>query len=536
MMTDASDKSVLCFGLLSTVDLDPRESQDFLSDLVLNAIFESPYEVPDSDQEPRPLTCRRRRCAARSTLRSAVASLLGGRPRRSSILRRDARCGRSTSSTRCPAPGRFASTRPRSLRRRARGLRAGAAERPLRSLPDPALLRRRPRPRPGAARHRPLHAGCRFGSRGGAAGAQSPPPPGAGDRRDSSSASIPPTRTAVRPDCWTLCAAARSISPTSCRARTLREIQGPAVTWFEPGNSDRHPLLQQRKRPFLADPRVRKALAMAIDRSRAGSGSSTPTRSPSPPPAWCPPPWASWRDRIVTRTWKQAPKRLLADRGVELIPAPSSMHVIWSPRPYLPQPRAAAEHIAARWKSARPRRQDRDGQRPRTITSSGSVPAPTRSPSRAGSRTPPTPPISSTPPCTRGCIPMPGESVAIRDNLSRWRHDEMDAGARTGSARTPAANEKSGDPPPAQRGSAALSPLLRLDRRQIHHAGQELPAVAPRAAVVRGDEDRVLSTPAERQQGAQRHSGCQQRQPAKRPRRHDESGGESRDPAADPGR
>lgn len=413
-MAGAGEKNVLCFGLLSPVDLDPRESQDFLSDLVLNAIYESPYEVPASDQEPRPLIF------ADALRRDGDAA---GRPSYSAAVRDGLHFSDGTPVR--PQHVVDSLSRARPFREHARvrldgGRVAFELARPNARFDlfltqrfcavakggGPALLGTGPymlaesRPEEVRLVRNPHHH----------------PAPAI----DELVFRVYPPDEDGRPTGLLDALRRGEVDLTNVVSRQdLRAIQG-LRPWFEPGNSTAI-LYFNTERPFLADARVRKALAMVVDRAElAGLFYTNPL--PFTATGLVPTSMGQWRDRIFPDL--ERAKALLADSGVSL-PDRLTMHVIWSPRPYLPQPRAAAEHIAARWQALgldveieMAAGQDDYLERicagSYEIALSGWI-ADTPDPADF---------LDST--LHSRMIPMPGESVAIRDNLSRWRHDGMD--------------------------------------------------------------------------------------------------------------
>jgi len=113
--------------------------------------------------------------------------------------------------------------------------------------------------------------------------------------------------------------------------------------WLEPGIGTAS-LYFNLERPALADVRVRRALALAIDRVEVARVSYHNPMSFTAT-GLLPPMLGSWRDGIV-----HDPKRaaaLLQAVG-DGRPARLSLFVIYGPRPYLPQPMAVAEHLAER--------------------------------------------------------------------------------------------------------------------------------------------------------------------------------------------
>lgn len=123
----------------------------------------------------------------------------------------------------------------------------------------------------------------------------------------------------------------------------LGELKG-VRKWLEPGSGTAI-LYFNTERPALADPEVRRALALAVDR-RELARLSYHNPMAFTATGLLPPMLGTWRDGIGTD-----PKRaaiLLAAAG-ETRPRRLTLLVIYGPRPYLPHPRAAAEHLAERF-------------------------------------------------------------------------------------------------------------------------------------------------------------------------------------------
>ncbi|HLE84963.1 MAG TPA: ABC transporter substrate-binding protein [Thermoanaerobaculia bacterium] len=113
--------------------------------------------------------------------------------------------------------------------------------------------------------------------------------------------------------------------------------------WLEPGSATAI-LYFNTERPALAEVSVRRALALAIDRTEAARISyHNPLAFTAT--GLLPPMLGSWRDGIAPDLKRAA--ALLAAAG-EARPRRLTMLVIYGPRPYLPQPRPVAEHLAAR--------------------------------------------------------------------------------------------------------------------------------------------------------------------------------------------
>lgn len=111
--------------------------------------------------------------------------------------------------------------------------------------------------------------------------------------------------------------------------------------WIEPGSGTAI-LYFNTERPGLRDPKVRKALAMAVDRAEAAKA-CYPNPVAFTATGLLPPMMGSMRDG-VHRDLKQAG---VLFRSVEDRPDRLTLLLIHGPRPYLPQPRAVAEGVAA---------------------------------------------------------------------------------------------------------------------------------------------------------------------------------------------
>lgn len=116
--------------------------------------------------------------------------------------------------------------------------------------------------------------------------------------------------------------------------------------WLEPGSGTAI-LYFNTERPALSDAGVRRALALAIDRVEVARLSyHNPMQFTAT--GLLPPMLGSGRDGIV-----HDPKRaaaLLAAAG-DARPERLSMFLIYGPRPYLPHPQAAADHLVERFRT-----------------------------------------------------------------------------------------------------------------------------------------------------------------------------------------
>lgn len=127
-----------------------------------------------------------------------------------------------------------------------------------------------------------------------------------------------------------------------CNVLTREQISGVKGMrkWMEPGSSTAI-LYFNSEHPSLADARVRRALALAVDRAEV-------TRICYPNPltftatSLLPPLMGRWQDGLSRDL--QAANRLLRQEGVEK-PERLSLLLIYGPRPYLPNPRAVAEEL-----------------------------------------------------------------------------------------------------------------------------------------------------------------------------------------------
>ena len=122
----------------------------------------------------------------------------------------------------------------------------------------------------------------------------------------------------------------------------LAQLRG-VRKWLEPGSGTAI-LYFNTARPGLADARVRRALALALDRSEVAR---ITYHNPMAFTATglLPPMMGTWRDGVA-----HDPKRalaLLSDAG-DGRPSRLALLLIYGPRPYLPQPQAVADHIVER--------------------------------------------------------------------------------------------------------------------------------------------------------------------------------------------
>jgi ABC-type transport system substrate-binding protein len=122
----------------------------------------------------------------------------------------------------------------------------------------------------------------------------------------------------------------------------ITQIKG-VRKWLEPGIGTAS-LYFNTERPALADVRVRQALALAIDRTEVARISYHNPMSFTAT-GLLPPMLGSWRDGIHHDPKKAA--ALLAAVG-DARPRHLEMFLIYGPRPYLPHPRAVADHLVAR--------------------------------------------------------------------------------------------------------------------------------------------------------------------------------------------
>lgn len=113
--------------------------------------------------------------------------------------------------------------------------------------------------------------------------------------------------------------------------------------WLEPGSGTAI-LYFNTQRPALADAQVRRALALSIDRTEVARLSYHNPMSFTAT-GLLPPMFGSARDGIV-----HDPKRAAAllQAAGEARPKRLSLFLIYGPRPYLPHPRAVADHLVER--------------------------------------------------------------------------------------------------------------------------------------------------------------------------------------------
>lgn len=115
--------------------------------------------------------------------------------------------------------------------------------------------------------------------------------------------------------------------------------------WLEPGSGTAI-LYFNTERPALADGRGRRALALTIDRAEVARLSyQNPLAFTAT--GLLPPMLGSWRDGLAPDS-KQAAD-LMAQLG-DARPRHLDMLLIYGPRPYLPQPRTVADHLAERFR------------------------------------------------------------------------------------------------------------------------------------------------------------------------------------------
>ena len=114
--------------------------------------------------------------------------------------------------------------------------------------------------------------------------------------------------------------------------------------WLEPGSGTAI-LYFNTERPALSDRRVRRALALVVDRSELARLSyQNPLAFTAT--GLMPPMLGSWRDGLTPDPKRAA--ALMAEAGGAR-PRSLEMLLIYGPRPYLPQPRAVADHLAERF-------------------------------------------------------------------------------------------------------------------------------------------------------------------------------------------
>ncbi len=124
----------------------------------------------------------------------------------------------------------------------------------------------------------------------------------------------------------------------------LAQVRG-VRKWLEPGSGTAI-LYFNTERAGLSDARVRRALALAVDRAEVARISyHNPMAFTAT--GLLPPMMGTWRDGIA-----HDPKRalgLLSQVEEDRRPHRLSLLLIYGPRPYLPHPRAVADHLVERF-------------------------------------------------------------------------------------------------------------------------------------------------------------------------------------------
>ena len=327
-------------GLLAPVHkLDPHGGRDFVSATVLEQIFETPFAPPETiDQAARPVlfaeALRREPGAADGRTLSApvregvrfsdgtaltaelLAEILSGAKRLAEQAEIEARDDRVVFRLARPA-ARFDLTLTHQycqvgLRRGGETLGTGAYRLAADSSPERIRLERNPHYRSPTAIGEVLFVAY--------------PPDDDG-----------------RPTALLEAIDSGEVQFTNVLSREdLAQLRG-VRKWLEPGSGTAI-LYFNTERPGLSDARVRRALALALDRSEVARISyHNPMAFTAT--GLLPPMMGTWRDGVA-----QDPKRalaLLAEAG-DARPSRLSLLLIFGPRPYLPHPQAVADHIARR--------------------------------------------------------------------------------------------------------------------------------------------------------------------------------------------
>jgi ABC-type transport system substrate-binding protein len=326
-------------GVLAPVStLDPREAQDFTSALAVTQVFEAPFAQPTAagtaGGEPEPLLFQER-------------------------LRRESSTGLPVYTAAVRAGVYFSDGTPLSARHVADSLSKAAT---LREQADVEVLGervvfrlKRPNARFDMALARRF-CGVTLESAGGLLGtgpfmagtkdgmrlvrnpyARKPP------AIDEIAFEVYPPDAEGRPGALLAALEAGEVDFTNVLSREdimqLKHVR----RWTEPGSSTAI-LYMNTERPALADPRVRKALALAIDRLEIAKmfyASALAFAATN----LLPPMLARGNDGL-NPDLAQA-RALLSQPGVRK-PDRLSLLLIYGPRPYLPNPRKVGEHLAER--------------------------------------------------------------------------------------------------------------------------------------------------------------------------------------------
>jgi ABC-type transport system substrate-binding protein len=324
------EKKVLRVGTLSAVqDLDPRKTQELGTVMVLTQVFEPPYELPAEDKPPRPLVF------AEALRAEDGGASLSGAPRAG------VKFSDGTPLTAALAAESLGSTEvvARAATVEARG--------------DRVWFRlRRPNPRfelvlAQSYSSLVLARGGRVLGTGPFVVVEEAREPNVHRlaRNPHFRDPVPLDEVVFRtyPDAEALAAAveAGEVDFTSALSRDDVARVREARKQFLPGASTAI-LYFNTERPGLTDPRLRRALAHAIDRTDV-TRTSYSNALAFAASSLLPPMMGSYRDGIT-----YAPDRsreLIKELGSHM-PDRLRMLLVWAPRPYLPQPKTAANVIA----------------------------------------------------------------------------------------------------------------------------------------------------------------------------------------------
>lgn len=338
----AETTDTLSVGLLAPVhDLDPRGGRDFVGSTILEQIFETPFEPPDKPDLP-----------ARPVLFAEGLRSENGGQVLSAPVRPDVRFSDGTPLTASLLAEILA--RSSRLAEQAR-VEVGAGPRKDRVV----FHLKRPVPRfDHTLSYRYCEVALETGD--GLLGTgpyrlapdsnperirlvRNPDHPGAPTLEEVRFVAYPPD-DGGRPVELLRALEAGEVEFTNALSREdLAEVKG-IRKWLEPGSGTAI-LYFNTERPGLSDARVRRALAFAVDRPEVARISyHNPMAFTAS--GLLPPMLGTWRDGLAAD-----PKRaavLLAAAG-EARPRRLTLLVIYGPRPYLPHPRAAADHLAERF-------------------------------------------------------------------------------------------------------------------------------------------------------------------------------------------
>ncbi len=331
-----ADTKILRVGVLAPVTtLDPREAQDFTSALAVTQVFESPFGQPvAAGASPEVLLFQER-------------------------LRRESSAGLPVYSTAIRPGVYFSDGTPLSARHVAESLSKAATLREQADVEvqgDRVVFRlKRPNARFDMALAQrfcgvtlesggtllgtgPFMAGTRDGMRLVRNPYARKPP-----AIDEVAFQVYPPDAQGRPTALLAALEAGEVDFTNVLSREdimpLKNVR----RWTEPGSSTAI-LYMNTERPALADPRVRKAIALSIDRLEIAKmfyASALVFAATS----LLPPMLARGSDGLAPDL-AQA-RSLLSQPGVRK-PDRLSLLLIYGPRPYLPNPRRVGEHLAER--------------------------------------------------------------------------------------------------------------------------------------------------------------------------------------------